>query len=98
MAVALPHALLGKGEEQLRAINAPAQGVALVPSQPHEWHAVRHYQVRCVQNFLEGGIVLRLYDAVHAGGGDRVTRVAPSNPSMHLFDDMLDLHCVDLNP
>src|SRR5437762_6492302 len=80
MAVALSGALFAKCQEQIRPVNAAAERVALAPPQPDEWHAVRHYQIRCVQNLLELWIVLRLDNTVHAGRGDGVASVALANP------------------
>src|SRR3989442_86716 len=97
MAVALSRTLSTKCHGQIPAVDASSQRVALAPAQPYEGHAVGHYQVRCVQNVLEGRIMLRFDNTVHAGGCDGVAPVALSNPFLHLRNDFFELHRVGAN-
>src|SRR5438309_12004437 len=94
MAVALSGALFAKCQEQIRPIDARAQRMSLAAPQPDEWHAVRHYQIRCVQNVLEGSILLSLDNTVHAGRSDGVASVTLANPFLHLRDHIGDLQMV----
>src|SRR5437773_687108 len=91
MAVTPSSALFAKCQEQIRPVNAAAQRVASAPPQPDDWHAVRHYQIRRVQNLLELWIVLSLDNTVHACGGDGVVSLFLADPILHSGDDVRDL-------
>src|SRR6266699_2366576 len=94
MSVALTGALFTECQEQIRSVDAPGQTVAVEAAQPDQWHAVRHNQVRCVQNFPKGRIMLRFDDAVHARCGDGATRATIVNPLLHASYYVGDLHRV----
>ena len=92
MPVSATSGFFAECKQQVGAIDAAGQVMTTPPPQPNKRHTIGDNQVRRIQNFLELGIVLRLDDAVHAGGGNGMAPPSLADPFLHLLDYIVDLN------
>jgi hypothetical protein len=54
-------------EHEFRPVDPALERPSAKSAKPNQWHAIGYHQVGSVKDALEGRIMLRLHDPVHAG-------------------------------
>ena len=67
-------------EHELGPVDPARERPSAKTAEPNQRHAIGHHQVGSVEHGLEGRIMLRLHDPVHAGHRDIATSIAALDP------------------